>query len=94
VLDIQYRTQLFWFYDLHRKYYDDQLRDAAQQRRRTNKFLQCFRLLPEEFTIDKFCEVFGYANNHAGQKTLQRLLEDKAIERSKRGNYKKLSSEL
>lgn len=94
VLDIQYRTQLHWFYDLHRMYYDNQLRDAAQVRRRTNKFIECFRQLPEEFTTEKFAQVFGYANNRAGQKTLQRLLEDKAIERTMRGNYKKLVSEL
>jgi hypothetical protein len=94
VLDIQYRTQLYWYYELHRKYYDDQLRDAAQQRRRTNKFIECFRRLPEEFPIDKFSEVFGYANNRAGQKTLERLLSDKAIKRTMRGKYKKLVSEL
>lgn len=94
VLDIQYRTQLHWFYDLHRKYYDKQLRDAAQVRRRTNKFIECFRQLPEEFTTEQFAKTFGYANNRAGQKTLQRLLDDKAIERCMRGNYKKLTSEL
>ena len=94
VLDIQYRTQLHWFYDLHRMYYDNQLRDAAQVRRRTNKFIECFRQLPEEFTTEVFAKTFGYANNRAGQKTLQRLLEDKAIERTMRGNYKKLVSEL
>lgn len=94
VLDIQYHTQLHWFYDLHRKYYDDQLRDAAQQRRRTNKFVECFRQLPEEFTTEKFAQVFGYANNRSAQKTLERLLSDKAIERTMRGNYKKLVSEL
>ncbi len=94
VLDIQYRTQHYWFYDLHREYYDNQMREAAQQRRRTNKFIECFRLLPEEFTTEKFAEVFGYANNRSGQKTLERLIEDKAIERTMRGNYKKLVSEL
>ena len=94
VLDIQYRTQLHWFYDLHRMYYDNQLRDAAQVRRRTNKFIECFRQLPEEFTTEVFAKTFGYANNRAGQKTLQRLQEDKAIERTMRGNYKKLVSEL
>lgn len=94
VLDIQYRTQLHWFYDLHRLYYDNQLREAAQQRRRTNKFIECFRQLPEEFTTEKFAQVFGYANNRAGQKTLERLLGDKVIERTKRGNYRKLESEL
>ena len=94
VVDIQYRTQHYWFYELHRLYYDNQLREAAQQRRRTNKFMECFRQLPEEFTTEIFAKTFGYANNRAGQKTLERLLADKAIDRTKRGNYKKLVSEL
>jgi len=94
VLDIQYRTQHFWYYELHRQYYENQLRDAAKQCRRTNKFIECFRLLPEEFDTEKFAQVFGYANNRAGQKTLQRLEADKAIERTMRGHYKKLVSEL
>lgn len=94
VLDIQYRTQLFWYYDLHRLYYDNQLRDAAQQRRRTNKFVECFRLLPDEFSTEQFAQTFGYANNRAGQKTLQRLEDDKAIERTMRGHYRKLISEF
>ena len=94
MLDIQYRTQLHWFYDLHRKYYDDQLSEAAMQRRRTNKFVECFRQLPDEFTTEKFAQVFGYANNRSSQKTLERLIEDKAIERTMRGNYRKLVSEL
>ena len=94
VLDIQYRTQLHWYYDLHRLYYDNQLRDAAQQRRRSNKFIECFRQLPEEFSTEQFAQIFGYANNRSGQKTLHRLEADKAIERSMRGHYKKLVSEL
>ena len=94
VLDIQYRTQHYWYYELHRLYYDNQLREAAQLRRRTNKFIECFRLLPEEFSTDMFSQTFGYANNRAGQKTLQRLEADKAIERTMRGHYKKLVSEL
>ena len=96
VLDIQYRTQHYWYYELHRHYYENQLRDAAQQRRRTTKFQECFRLLPdnEEFTTEQFAQIFGYANTRAGQKTLQRLEADKAIERTMRGHYKKLVSEL
>ena len=94
VLDIQYKTQHFWFYELHRMYYDNQLKEAAQQRRRTNKFIECFRVLPQEFSTEQFAQTFGYANNRAGQKTLQRLEADKAIERTMRGHYKKLCSEL
>ena len=94
VLDIQYRTQHFCYYELHRQYYENQLREGAKQCRRTSKFQECFRLLPDEFSTEKFAQVFGYANNRAGQKTLQRLEADKAIERTMRGQYKKLVSEL
>ena len=94
VLDIQYRTQHYWYYELHRKYYDNQLNEAASRRRRTSKFQECFRQLKDEFTTEEFSQIFRYANNRSGQKTLQRLEEDKAIARTMRGHYKKLVSEL
>ena len=57
--------------------------------------------VPEEQTgsrcshlIHIFDHIFGNVNNRAGQKTLQRLEADKAIERTMRGHYKKLVSEL
>lgn len=94
-LDIQYRCQMHYFGEYARKYFDDQLRDAAaNSRRRTNKFSECFRQLPEEFSTEQFSQIFGYANNRSAQKTLQRLIDDKALERTKRGNYRKLMSEL
>lgn len=93
-LDIQYRTQLYWNYDLHRKYYDNQLREAAVQRHRTSKIIERFRQLPKEFTTETFTQVFGYANNRSGQKTLNCLIKEKFIERTMRGNYRKLVSEL
>nr|MCR4603230.1 hypothetical protein [Prevotella sp.] len=94
VLDIQYRTQHFWYYDLHRMYYDNQMQEAAHQRRRTNKYVECFRQLPNEFSTEKFAQTFGYANNPSAQKTLRRLEEDRVIMRIRRGLYKKLVSEL
>lgn len=94
ICEIQYHCQMFWFYNLHRQYYDNQLKEAAIQRRRTTKFQECFRLLPEDFTTEQFSKTFGYANNRSGQKTLERLVADKAIERTMRGCYKKLVSEL
>ena len=92
--DIQYRTQHYWYYELHRMYYDNQLKEAARQCRRTNKFVECFRVLPDEFSTEQFAQTFGYANNRAGQKTLQRLEADKAIKRTMRGHYIKLVKEL
>ena len=94
VLDIQYRTQHYWYYELHRQYYDNQLRDAAQQRRRTTKFQECYRQLSQAFTTEQFARIFGYANNQASQKSLQRLEADKVIERTMRGHYRKLVDEL
>ncbi len=94
VLDIQYRTQHHWFYDLHRKYYDDQLRDAAQYVPHRSRFSDCYRELPETFSTEQFAQVFGYANPRSGQKALQRLQKEKAIKRTMRGCYKKLVSEI
>ena len=94
ICDIQYQCQMFWFYELHRKYYDDQQRDATTYRQRSNRYKECFRQLPQEFTTEQFAQTFGYANNHSAQKPLQSLEEEKAIERTKRGSYKKLISEL
>ena len=94
VLDIQYRTQHHWFYDLHRQYYDDQLRDAAQYMPHRSRFSDCYRELPDSFTTEQFAQVFGYANTRSGQKALQRLQKEKAIERTMRGCYKKLVSEI
>ena len=75
-------------------YLYDEERDATTYRQRSNRYKECFRQLPQEFTTEQFAQTFGYANNHSAQKPLQSLEEEKAIERTKRGSYKKLISEL
>lgn len=89
VFDIQYRTQRHYFYELARNYFDEQTKDSTTFRRRTTRFEQCFMRLPDEFTTEQFTKVFGYANNRSASKTIDRLLKDKAIERTKRGEYRK-----
>ena len=89
VLDIQYRTQRHFFYELARNYFDEQTKDSTTFRRRTTRFEQCFMRLPDEFTTEQFTKTFGYANNRSASKTIDRLLNDKAIERTKRGEYRK-----
>ena len=89
LLDIQYKTQRHFFYELADKYYDDQRNDAATFRRRTTRFEMCYQRLPEEFTTAQFVSVFGYANAQSASKTIDRLLKDKMIERKKRGAYRK-----
>lgn len=89
LMDIQYRTTTFWFGELARKYFDEQMNDATLFRRRTTRFEQCYQQLPEIFTTEQFVQVFGYANNNSAAKTLNRFLKDKAIKRTKRGEYRK-----
>lgn len=90
VLDIQYRSQHYFFGEYARQYFENQLLDAQSlSKRRSTHFSDCFRQLPETFNVDKFCEIFNYSNNHSAQKALTRLVNDHAIERLKRGEYKK-----
>ena len=89
LLDIQYRTTTYWFGALARNYFEEQTKDATQYRRRTTRFEHCFMQLSETFTIQQFTQVFGYANNNSASKTLDRLMKDKTIERTKRGEYRK-----
>ncbi|MBR3858060.1 MAG: hypothetical protein IKM68_08805 [Bacteroidaceae bacterium] len=89
LLDIQYRTTTYWFGALARNYFEEQTKDATQYRRRTTRFEHCFMQLPETFTIQQFSQVFGYANCNSAAKTIERFLNDKVIERTKRGEYRK-----
>ena len=89
VLDIQYRTQHHFFGELARNYFEEQMLDATQLRRRTTRFEMCYLKLPEVFTTEQFAQVFGYTSNHSAAKSLNRFLKDKAIERTRRGEYRK-----
>ena len=89
VLDIQYRTQHYWFGELAHNYFDEQMKEATNFRRRTTRFDNCYQQLPDPFTTEQFAQVFGYANNRSANRTINRLLADKAIERTKRGEYHK-----
>lgn len=89
ILDIQYRTQHHYFGELARNYFEEQMKDATIFRRRTTRFGQCYELLPDTFTTEQFAQTFGYVNVQSASKALNRLLDDKAIVRIKRGEYKK-----
>ena len=89
VLAIQYLTQHYYFGELARNYFDEQMKDATHFIRRTSRYEQCFMQLPDEFTTEQFSQTFGFSNNHSANKALTRLMESKAIERTKRGEYRK-----
>jgi hypothetical protein len=89
ILDVVYRTQHHYFGSLATNYFKEQMNDATTFRRRTTRYEQCYQLLPDEFTTEQFAKTFGFANNRSANKALQRLMKDKAIERNKRGEYRK-----
>ena len=90
VLDIQYRSQHYFFGEYARQYFENQLLDAESvSKRRSTHFSECYRQLPTVFNTEKFTQVFGYSNNHSAQKALTRLVADHSIERTQRGEYQK-----
>ena len=91
-MEIQYRCQQFFFGEMAYNYFADQNKEFVV-RRRTGRYEECFRRLPEEFKTQQFMEVFG-ASQSAAQRSIARLLQDQLIERVKFGVYRKGTQEL
>ena len=91
-MEIQYKCQQFYFGEMAYNYFADQNKEFVQ-RRRTTRYDECFRKLPEEFKTQQFMEVFGCSQS-AAQRSIARFFEDHIIERVKFGVYKKVLQEL
>ena len=91
-MEIQYRCQQFFFGEMAYNYFADQNKEFVV-RRRTGRYEECFRNLPEEFKTQQFMEVFGVSQS-AAQRSIARLLQDQLIERVKFGVYRKGTQEL
>ena len=91
-MEIQYKCQQFFFGEMAVNYFADQTKDFVQ-RRRTSRYSECFRKLPEEFKTQQFMECFG-CSNAAASRALKRFQDDKVVEKVKYGAYKKMVSEL
>jgi len=89
-LDIQYRSQHYFFGEYARQYFEDQLLEAESlSKRRSNHFVDCYKQLKQTFTTEEFTQIVGYSNNHSAQKALTRLVADHSIKRLQRGEYQK-----
>ena len=91
-MEIQYKCQQFFFGEMAYNYYADQDKEFVQ-RRRTTRYDECFRKLPDEFKTQQFMEVFGCSQS-AAQRSIARLQQDHLIENVKYGLYKKVLQEL
>ena len=92
VMDIQYQSQKFFFGEMAFNYFADQNKEFVQ-RRRTTRYDECFRQLPEEFNTQQFKDSFGTSDS-ATSRALKRLKEDGVIKKVSYGVYRKILKEL
>ena len=91
-MEIQYKCQQFFFGEMAFNYYADQNKEFVQ-RRRTTRYDECFRKLPDEFKTQQFMDVFGVSQSSAS-KAITRFQNDHVVEKIKYGLYRKLVNEL
>lgn len=91
-MEIQYRCQQFFFGEMAFNYFADQDKEFVV-RKRSTRYSECFRKLPEEFKTQQFMEVFG-CSQQAASRAITRFRNDAVIEVVKYGLYKKLVNEL
>lgn len=92
VMEIQYRSQQFFFGEMAFNYYADQNKEFVV-RRRTSRYEECYRKLQDEFKTQQLMDAFNISQSSASR-CIDRLLKDKVIERVAYGNYRKLLKEL
>ena len=91
-MEVQYNCQKFFFGEMAHNYFADQNKEFIQ-RRRTSRYEECFRKLPDEFKTQQFMDVFGISQS-AASRAINRFLKEGVIEKLKYGVYKKVVSEL
>jgi len=91
-MEIQYRCQHFFFGEMAYNYFEDQGKEFVQ-RRRTSRYDECFRKLPDEFKTEQFMDCFGCSQQTASRAIL-RFKNDGLVENLKFGVYKKTTASL
>ena len=91
-MEIQYKCQQFYFGEMAFNYFADQNKEFVQ-RRRTTRYDECFRKLPETFKTQQFMEVFGLSQS-TSWRAISRLKQEGVVESIKYGSYRKIVSEL
>ena len=91
-MEIQYKCQQFYFGEMAYNYFADQNKELVH-RRRSTRYDECFRKLPEEFKTQQFMDCFG-CSQQAASRAINRFLEDGSVEKVKYSIYRKVVSEL
>ena len=91
-MEIQYKCQQFFFGEMAFNYFADQNKEFVV-RKRSTRYSECFRKLPEEFKTQQFMDCFG-CSQQAASRAIIRFQEDGMVEKVKYGLYRKVVSEL
>ena len=91
-MEIQYRCQQFFFGEMAFNYFADQNKEFVV-RRRTTRYDDCYRKLPDEFKTQQFKDNFR-TSDAATSRALKRLQSDGIIEKLGYGAYRKILQEL
>ena len=91
-MEIQYKCQQFYFGEMAFNYFADQNKEFVQ-RRRSTRYDECFRKLPDEFKTKQFMDCFGCATTTAW-KAINRFVSEGIVKKAKYGLYRKLVNEL
>ena len=91
-MEIQYRCQQFFFGEMAFNYFADQNKEFVQ-RRRTTRYDECFRKLPDEFNSQQFMDCFNCSKT-AASRAIIRFQDEKVVEKVKYGLYRKVVNEL
>ena len=91
-MEIQYKCQQFYFGEMAFNYFADQNKEFVV-RRRTTRFDDCYRKLPDEFKTQQMMDSFQCSQSTASR-NITRFLQDGIIERIAHGIYRKLLQEL
>ena len=91
-MDIQYKCQQFFFGEMAINYFADQSKEFVV-RKRTTRYEECFRKLPDEFKTQQFMDCFGCSQSGAS-KAIARFRKDGLIEDVKYSVYRKVVAEL
>jgi len=91
-MEIQYRCQHFFFGEMAFNYFADQNKEFVV-RKRSTRYSECFRKLPEEFKTQQFMDCFG-CSQQAASRAITRFRNDGVIEVVKYGLYRKVVGEL
>ena len=91
-MEIQYRCQQFFFGEMAFNYFADQNKEFVV-RRRTTRYDECYRKLPDEFKTQQFMDCFGCSSS-AASRAIIRFQDEHIVEKVKYGLYRKLVNEL